>query len=373
MTEPAKIAHLTSFHPPLDTRLFYREVKTVAAAGYDVVLIAPDEADRVVDDVRIRAIPVATSRMGRIWTTIWQVYRAARQENARLYHFHDPELIPVGLLLRLGGRKVIYDVHEDLPRQLRTWFFIPRVLRGGLALFAEVTERVAARFLSGIVAATPTIAARFPARKTVVVQNFPVLEELSAPAATPYAQRPPCVAYVGGISEIRGIKHMVEAMGLLPEGLGARLSVGGAGFVPSELGDEVRRMPGWQRCTHLGWLGREAVARLLGEARVGLVVLHPTTNHLDSYPVKLFEYMAAGVPVVASDFPIWRGIVERAGCGLLVDPLDARAIAKAIQHLLEHPKDAEAMGRRGREAVIREFNWSAQAEKLLAFYGKVLG
>ncbi|MGB2753755.1 MAG: glycosyltransferase family 4 protein [Phycisphaerae bacterium] len=373
MTRPAKVVHLTSFHPPLDTRLFYREIRTVAAAGYEVVLIAPGERDEVVDGVPIRAIPRSRSRLGRLLTTIWQVYRAALREGARLYHFHDPELIPVGVLLKLCGKRVIYDVHEDVPRQLRTWYFIPAVLRGPLAALTEAVERLAARVFDGVAVATPVIAARFPGPKTVTVQNFPIADELAAPWALPYADRSAVLAYVGGTSEIRGIKVMVEAMGLLPEGLGARLKLGSAGFVPPELGDEVRRMPGWRRCELLGWQDRAGVARLLGEAKAGLVVLHPTRNHIDSYPVKLFEYMAAGIPVIASDFPIWRDVVEGAGCGLLVDPLDATAVARAIRRLLEDPAEAEAMGRRGRETVHTTYNWTAQGRKLVAFYARLLG
>lgn len=219
MTRPAKVVHLTSFHPPLDTRLFYREIRTVAAAGYEVVLIAPGERDEVVDGVPIRAIPRSRSRLGRLLTTIWQVYRAALREGARLYHFHDPELIPVGVLLKLCGKRVIYDVHEDVPRQLRTWYFIPAVLRGPLAALTEAVERLAARVFDGVAVATPVIAARFPGPKTVTVQNFPIADELAAPWALPYADRSAVLAYVGGTSEIRGIKVMVEAMGLLPEGL----------------------------------------------------------------------------------------------------------------------------------------------------------
>jgi glycosyltransferase involved in cell wall biosynthesis len=373
MSGGKKVVHLTSFHTPGDTRLFHRELKTLVRAGYEVVLVAAWNHDDLIDGIRIRAVPPSRTRLERLRRTVWGIYRAALEERADLYHFHDPELLPVGLLLRLSGKRVIYDAHEDLPRQIRTWFFIPPVVRGLTALSAAAVERIAGRILNSIVAATPTIAARFPPSKTVLVHNFPILAELTPAAALPYADRPPLAAYVGGISEIRGIRHMVEAMGLLPESLGARLVVAGAYFVPLELGDAVRAMPGWTRCSHLGWQDRPGVARVLGEARIGMVVVHPTTNHIAAYPLKLFEYMAAGIPVVASDFPIWRGIVDEAGCGLLVDPLDSKAIAGAIEWLLTHPAEAEAMGRRGRRAVETRFNWESEAKKLLGLYEKLLG
>ena len=106
---------------------------------------------------------------------------------------------------------------------------------------------------------------------------------------------------------------------------------------------------------------------------IGLVTLAPRPNYLESYPTKLFEYMASGVPVVASDFPLWRKIVEDAGCGLLVDPQKPEAIAKAMDWLFEHPNQAADMGAAGRRAAHRTYNWQSEADKLLALYEKMEG
>ena len=132
-------------------------------------------------------------------------------------------------------------------------------------------------------------------------------------------------------------------------------------------------MRGWDRVEELGTLGRSEVAQLFGQVSAGLVIFLPEPNHVEAMPNKLFEYMSAGIPVIASDFPLWHGIVEGAGCGLLVDPLDPRAIAGAIEHLLTHPEEAEAMGRRGRQAVERWYNWENEESKLLQLYASLGG
>ena len=367
MTNRIKVAHLSSAHPPDDTRIFYKECRTLAQAGYEVVLIIPHDRDEVVNGVRIRAVPKPTSRFDRMVGTVREVYRAALEENAIVYHFHDPELIPVGIMLKNKGKKVIYDVHEDLPRQILTKPWIVPFLRRVVGVGAQTVENLCARYFDRIITVTSTIADRFSENKTTVVHNYPILEEFEGPDFIPYQKRDPLVVYVGGITAIRGIKEMVKAVELIPAEWGVRLILAGK-FSPPALEDDVSAMAGWSNVEYLGWQSRDEVADLLSKARIGLVLLHPTLNYMDAYPIKLFEYMAAGIPVVASDFPLWRKIVSDIGCGLLVDPLNPQAIADAVQWLLAHPVEAELMGQRGQDAVINKYNWSTESQKLLGVY-----
>ena len=116
----------------------------------------------------------------------------------------------------------------------------------------------------------------------------------------------------------------------------------------------------------------EKVSELLAQARVGVATLHPDPNYLGSLPTKLFEYMAAGLPVVASNFPLWKEIVEGNKCGLTVNPLDPEEIAHAIEYLINHPDEARRMGENGRQAVLEKYNWETEGKKLLALYEKLL-
>jgi len=363
-----RIAHLTSVHPAFYVRIFHKECRTLAESGYDVVLVVPHERDDQVDGVRIHAVPKPANRLSRMLITTFHVLRAALSENAEIYHFHDPELIPVGLILRLIGKAVVYDVHEDVPKDVLSKSYIRSSLaRRLIARLAEITEHLGSGFFSAVVAATPAIAKRFPREKTVVVENFPILGELEVPRASSYQQRPLQVVYIGDITRIRGISEMVKAIVLVPEKIRPELALAGT-FDPPDLEDQVRRLPGWTATIFLGWQSRTQLSKLLDRSRVGMLLFHPVPNHIEAQPNKLYEYMSMGLPVIASDFPLWRQIIGHAGCGLLVDPLNPEAIAEAISWLLDHPEQAEAMGYRGRQAVLSNYNWDNEARKLVTLY-----
>jgi glycosyltransferase involved in cell wall biosynthesis len=361
------VLHLTTNHQAFDVRIYLKQARTLAQAGYDVTIVAPHDRREERCGVRIHPVPTPRDRRTRMRSTTWHVYRVAASRPPGIVHMHDPELIPFGWLLKARGHTVVFDAHEDRPRQIMSKAWIPGHLRPAVALSTRLVESVSAQVFDRVVAATPAIAATFPARKTWLVQNFPIAAELVASAASPYETRPREIVFVGGINAIRGAREMVAAMEHVGASSGATLVLAG-GFDPPSLEASVATMAGWSRVRALGWQSRGGVDDVLARARAGLVLFHPAPNHLAAQPNKLFEYMSAGVPVIASDFPLWRTLVAEAGAGLLVDPLDPRAIGAAIRWLLDHPQEARAMGERGRQAVEHRFNWDHEARKLLQMY-----
>jgi glycosyltransferase involved in cell wall biosynthesis len=365
-----KVVHLTSVHPPLDTRVFWKECRTLAKAGYEVVLIAPDPPVGEKDGVRFVGHPRPKSRLERVAQVPLRLLRLARRERAALYHFHDPDLLPVGVLLALWTRRpVVYDSHEDVPRQLLDRVWIPVALRPLASAAARLVERACVSALSGVISAEPGGLGRFRKREVVLVQNFPMVEEFP-PSPVPYDERPNRVVYVGDITRSRGAEVMVRAMDLLPARVDAELVIAGKCEVPGLL-EDLRRLPGWERVDYRGWQSRSEIRDILHGARVGLVLMQATAQYRDAtQPVKLFEYMAAGLPVVASDFQAWREIVD--GCGVLVDESSPAAAAAAIERLLTTPEEGRSMGDQGRESVLERWNWATEEPRLLELYGRLL-
>ena len=364
-----KIVHLTSVHSALDPRIFKKECRSLARAGFDVTIVGPHPKDTVNEQVRIRSVKKYSSRIARMTRTVWNVFRQAKILDADVYHFHDPELIPVALLLRSHGKRVVYDVHEDLPRDILFKSYLPRWTRRSLAYLAEKMENAACRHFSALVSVTPAIAARLQSanNKTVIVCNYPYPEELMGQNPPPWNRRGMAATYVGTISPQRGIAEMVRAMELLPDSLGATLEIAGD-YMP----EEVKTLKGWERVRFRGNLDQPSTYQLLRSARVGVVCEHPIPTFLDSMPVKLFEYMGAGLAVVASNFPFWHKLLDGIECAIFVDPFNIREIARAIEFLLTHPREAEEMGRRGQAAVIERLNWNTQAPKLVNLYTELV-
>jgi glycosyltransferase involved in cell wall biosynthesis len=180
------------------------------------------------------------------------------------------------------------------------------------------------------------LGAGLPVDRRSLCRNFPIMGELLKDGLTQYELRPPNVVYIGGLTPLRGARQMVQAMAALPEDLAAKLLIVGE-LWPDGLDQELRRLATEERMELTGSLPRGRVGDVLGQARIGLVLFQPAPNHVESQPNKLFEYMSAGIPVVASDFPLWREIVDGSGCGVLVDPTDSNAIADGIQYLLGNP------------------------------------
>lgn len=360
-----KICHLTSAHPDGDVRIFHKECVSLYEAGFDVTLIVPNTQTRIEKGVKIISFPPPhKSRLQRMTKTVNKVLQLALEVDADVYQFHDPELLRIAKKLKAKGKKVIYDVHEDLPRQILSKPYLNKGIRKILSKQIERYENKVASCLDAIVTATPHIRDRFLEinSNTIDINNFPILQELLIESN--YSEKSGNeICYVGGLTRVRGIVDIIKALNETD----AQLLLAGQ-FLEDGLEKEVSALPGWNSVKYLGFLKRDEIRNTYQKSKLGLVTLHPIINYIDALPVKMFEYMAAGLPVIASKFPLWESIITENQAGICVDPKNPVAIAEAINYILYHPDEAKNMGENGRKMVIEKYNWDIEKKKLINLY-----
>jgi len=359
-----KTCILTSVHSAFDGRIFHKEAKTLAKAGYRVTLIAQHSRNEIVDGVKIIAPPKPRNRFSRIFGTTWRTFRLALKQKADIYHFHDPELIPAGVVLRVLGNKVIYDVHEDVPQQImyKEWIGSTCVKKC-VASIVHVIEQMATVIFTKVVAATPDIAKKFNPSKTVLIRNLPKIDLIDNIELSKRKKDRPIIIYAGGLTRVRGIKEIIQAM----EFIGDRAELWLLGeWENREFERECEFLEGWGYAKYLGHIPYGMHYSFLKISSVGLINYLSLPNQIRALPNKPFEYMACSLPMVMSNFPYWQKIFEE--CALFANPYNPEDIADKILYLLSNPDKAKQFGERGRQLIEEKYSWENESKKLLKAY-----
>ena len=362
----ADIVHLSTVHHSRDNRIYNKEVPALLAAGHDVALLIQADADES-SPVPLVALPRPKNRLSRLILTQAQAWHRLGHLRPRLLHVHDPELIPLAWAwARTHGARCVFDAHEDLIDQVASKEYLKAWQRPLAAGYARLLTRWADRGMDAIVAATTPVAERYSNPNRVVVHNYPWGRDCAVEPATV----PGRLLYVGDLSEERKLSFMVEVTRRVQARVpSARLVL--AGRVLPE-GREAASRFDPDVVTHLGLLPPAEVPALLATAQVGLIFLEPLDNYTNSLPTKLFEYLAAGVPFAASDFPYWRETFGPLDAGVFVDSQDVDATADALVALLSDPARCAELGRHGRAAIRESISFEAEADKLTELATRLL-
>ncbi len=376
-TKQAKICIITTVHPPFDRRVFHKEAKTLSAAGFNVSLIAQNEKDETVDFIRILSIPKTDNRILRMAFEGFFALRRALSEKFDLYHFHDPELIPWMLLLKAISRKpVIFDMHEiyaDIIVNNSIIRNLPSPAKTILSGLYILMERLFLPLFDRIIVTENQQKAIYARYKPVIIANYPILDYFTSGTAKLTSDSIKTIIYAGALAETYGLRQIVKAVGYIKPGYNIRLRLLGPfpyRSFESELKSEVKTL---EQIEIIGAVPHDQVAKYLDASDIALVCSLPLQMCMHMGSNKMYEYMAAGLPIVASNFPVWKEFVEKNCYGVCADPLDPRDIAEKIMFLLDNPSIAERMGKNGRRAVQEKYNWEIEGKKLVAVYNKLLG
>lgn len=365
-----KVVHATSVHRRDDVRIYMKECLSLAKGGYQVYLVVADgEGDASHSGVTFLDVGKPVDRLNRIFKSAYRVFKKATKINADIYHFHDPELMFFALCMKLMGKKVIFDAHEDLPKQILSKPYLGKTSKIFFYVFATLIERLICWKFDAIVSATQCISKKFHRinNNVVVINNYPLLSEISENIEES-KNAGIGFFYCGAISRIRGAIEMADAVS--NEERPHVLSIAGT-FNEKALYDEMKISHSWRNVNYYGQLPRSEVKAISRKSIAGLVLFYPSPNHVDSQPNKLFEYMASGLPVICSNFTMWKGVIEKYQCGICVDPTDIIKIRSAMDYMSNDLEEAKKMGANGLKAVKEIFNWTQEEKKLLELYRSI--
>ena len=379
-----KVVIVTPAHQTYaDVRVFQKEARTLAAHGYQVTLFAQAKG-RMAPFVEegVRVVPLNFPTRGHMVVGLPRLFRRLLREKADLYHLHNPFSLPLILALKAARRKVIYDVHEDYIERIRIRDWLPRVLRVPTAYFVGGLEILVGKLVDGAIATQPEVADRLGSR-AIILENAPMVNDEVIDRAEAFARTIPDevanpegafrLVYAGSISRVRGLPSMMDALGLVNEETPARLWLIGPPDDEQGIADAMRH-PAWRYVDFIGRLEHqhEVFGHML-RANVGLALFRDWGGYARISSNKLYEYMASGVPFVASAFPRWQARLESVKAGFFCEPTDSACVALNLLDLINDPDKARRMGEKGRTFVRAEFNWDTEQAKLLALYQRVLG
>ena len=367
-----KITHLTSAHPRYDTRIFIKECSSLAKVkNYEVNLIVADGlGDEEKNSVNIFDIGKIDGRINRIFKTTKKVLGKAKKLNSDIYHLHDPELIPIGLKLKNLGKKVIFDIHENIAQQIKDKEYLNYYIRNILSFIYAKYEKKALKKFDILVLAEDSYVEYYSklSDRVVVILNMPDIEPMKKFQVDNRDKNG--LFYIGGISNERGLDVTIEAIKILKEKT-PDIYMHYVGNTYNDILETIDMKNIQNNIKFYGAMPLFEGLELSKDAKVGLSILKPIGNYIKSYSTKVFEYMILGLPVVTSNFDLYKNIVEKYNCGLCVNPLDPQEIADAIAYIINHPEEAKEMGENGKKAVLECYNWSIEEEKLFKIYSEL--
>jgi glycosyltransferase involved in cell wall biosynthesis len=363
---PLKVCHFSSVHHISDTRVFHRECVWLAKAGYDVTLIAIGNKQEVIQGVNVISVPKPTSRLKRILFTTRKVYTLAKQQHADVYHFHDPELIPFALLLKWSGKKVVYDIHENITESMKDkkwlmlkWLFIWVYLQ---------FDKLAAKHFQLILAEQSYIKVyknRYPDKTFTLVRNYAPAELLK-----PFIQTQRNVVnnnirlfYMGSIDALYCCKEMLEAVAILnKQGINTHLTL--VGWIEPSLKHEMQTWSFMKTIEHqvtfTGFLPIEQGYELSRNCNIGLSFVSSNVNTSQSLPRKMYEYMHIGLPVISSGYPLYKKLVDENALGICIDNNTPHEIARGILQLAQSKDFLNQLAQSSIKAANNYFNWESE-------------
>ncbi|GAB6168148.1 glycosyltransferase family 4 protein [Clostridium carnis] len=363
-----KICHISTAHSENDNRILFKECSSLKNAGYDVYFIVTSDKEKKINGVNITPLTNNSSRLYRMFFKRKEAYKKALELNADIYHFHDPELIALGVKLKKAGKKVIYDVHEDMPKQILSKSYLgPLWIRKIISKGFNKYEKINAKKFDGIVTILDELKDKFKLynSNSITIKNYAIKDVIykSKSKERNIDSNKFVILYIGSITRIRGVKEIIR----VTERFKGQVELWLIGtWETEELKKECENLSGYKYTKYFGVFNSNELYTYVKAADLGISTLHPTPNYKKSIPTKVIEYMACELPVVLSNFEYWKALFG--DVGIYVDPLNINDIADAINYYIHNKQERKIIGKQNKKIFEEKFSWDTEEKKLLELY-----
>ncbi len=364
-----KVCHVASGFLRDDARIFIRQCGTLVNNGYDVTLLVNDGLDESFVD-KIHIISHGYRPKGRLFDILFAkkyFIDKALSINADIYQLHGPELIPLGLKLKKLGKIIYYDAHEDLPRDILDKDSIPKLIRPILSILASLYLKLTLNKFDHIFTVTPHIVDRLRNfnKKVTLITNYPIVKNYTDLTLEEYLNRKNIICYTGTVYKYSNQENIIS---IINENDFLYYHI--VGFIDEKFKEKLIYLSvSNSRISFIPKVSKFELNIILNSAIIGFVLydyvrnLGFKTGSLGTN--KLFEYMLAGLPIICTDFELWKEIIDKYNCGIYVQPNNKFELENAIKFLTCNKDKAFIMGQNGRNAILNEYNWKNEEIKYL--------
>lgn len=367
-----KVCHLTSTHKSNDQRIFYKECISLIHHGYDVFLVAQGKTKEINGVHIIGTGETIENPIYRLIIRPIKVYEIALAIDADIYQIHDMELLPYANKLKQKGKIVVFDYHEDYASRFEDSdsFNLPKFVMKLLSRIYRNYEKTVISRLDAMISVTPHICDRLKNinANTIMITNYPILNNTIWNSPIYYNDKSDYIAFAGQISNYYSLDTAICAVQNFSN---LFFKICGPQRRNNDL-QQLKDLDTKNRLKYLGIISFTDVPYLISGSRAALVTFQYTKDTDGKRGTlgnnKLFETMVRGIPVICTDFTLWREIIDKYNCGICVEPGNLEQLIMAIKSIIDNPDEAKKMGENGRKAVELEYNWESQETKLIDLY-----
>lgn len=372
------ICVLTTRHNCDDNRIYHKEVKTLADAGYSVLYIAPNNTDKGYQNVTYESIPlVPRKKLKPVFKHVYELI--TKKYKVESVHFHDPEILPFACKIKRRTKiKVIYDVHEDYKSEMLIKLYLSKIEKKLFYTVVSHYQKKADKKFDAIVNADNFVAEEFHNKNKIILFNYPDVSNLPETYVKDIRERNDFDIIFPGTINPFIFKMMMDMTRICREkGHPIRCCIITEYRYKKDQDDNLAYMESSgvnkDDVTLLPRIPTKEVPLYLNRTKLGIAPLPDNPKFRKNIATKMFEYMYYYLPVLTSDLPPAKQYLDVANSGYLIKYDDAEAYADKIIYLLNNPDVANEMGKTGHDKVASSWNWSTEKEKLIELYKTLLG